>query len=150
MTQEYASNGAIGGLLPCPFCGSRAEPHEYEEVDATRWVGYVRCGNCFVEGPQGYANNRRGCFDAVNGLHTKAAASAWNRRAASTQSTAPQPAQTQVALTDEQILTIWDATKKIGQRREEFTHFYRDIKTGDPIAFARALLAAQPAVQDDT
>ncbi|CAN7639661.1 Lar family restriction alleviation protein [Paraburkholderia terricola] len=69
-------------LEPCPFCGGKAESQEYEEVDATRWVGYVRCGNCSVEGPRGYANNRMGCFDAVNGLHTKAAKSAWNRRAA--------------------------------------------------------------------
>jgi hypothetical protein len=51
-------------------------------------------------------------------------------RAASTQSTAPQPAQTQVALTDEQIKQVFMDT--VGQGGS-----YQD--------FGRALLAAQPA-----
>jgi Lar family restriction alleviation protein len=68
-------------LKPCPFCGGAAELQEYEEVDATRWAALVRCTVCGVDGKRGYANNRMGCFDAVNGLHMQSAIAAWNRRA---------------------------------------------------------------------
>ena len=68
-------------LKPCPFCGGAAELQEYEEVDATRWAALVRCTVCGVDGKRGYANNRMGCFDAVNGLHKQSAIAGWNRRA---------------------------------------------------------------------
>lgn len=71
---------ALESLLPC-ICGSQAELHEWEEIDATRWAARVKC-NCGWEGPVGYADNWRGCFDAVNNLHKKRAIAAWNKRPA--------------------------------------------------------------------
>ncbi len=65
-------------LLPCP-CGMQAELHEWEEIDAKRWAARAKC-NCGWEGPIGYADNRLGCFDAVNSLHKKRAITAWNKR----------------------------------------------------------------------
>lgn len=69
----------LDSLLPCP-CGNQAELHEWEEIDATRWAARAKC-NCGWEGPIGYADNHRGCFDAVNDLHKKRAIAAWNKRA---------------------------------------------------------------------
>lgn len=70
---------ALESLLPCP-CGLQAELHEWEEIDATRWAARAKC-NCGWEGPVGYADNRMGCFDAVNDLHKHRAITAWNKRA---------------------------------------------------------------------
>ncbi|MEZ2310809.1 Lar family restriction alleviation protein [Paraburkholderia sp. RCC_158] len=75
---------------PCPFCSSKAELSEWEEVDATRWAAQVKCSDCGAEGPKGYANNRRGCFDAEYGLHKDRALAAWNRRAAQSANGDPQ------------------------------------------------------------
>jgi hypothetical protein len=80
---------ALESLLPCP-CGAEAELHEWEERDATRWAARAKC-NCGGEGPIGYADNHRGCFDAVNDLHKKRAIAKWNNR----------PAKTEVAPEDE-------------------------------------------------
>jgi hypothetical protein len=80
---------ALESLLPC-HCGAEAELHEWEERDATRWAARAKC-NCGWEGPIGYADNHRGCFDAVNDLHKKRAIAKWNNR----------PAKTEVAPEDE-------------------------------------------------
>jgi hypothetical protein len=69
----------LENLLPCP-CGLQAELHEWEERDATRWAARATC-NCGWEGPIGYADNHRGCFDAVNDLHKHRAIAKWNKRA---------------------------------------------------------------------
>jgi Lar family restriction alleviation protein len=76
---------ALGNPLPCPFCGAKAELSEWEEVDAKRWAARVACNHCDAKGSAGYADNWRGCFDAVNDLHKDRAISAWNRRAAAPQ-----------------------------------------------------------------
>lgn len=68
----------LESLLPCP-CGSQAELHEWEEIDGKRWAARVKC-TCGWEGPIGYADNRLGCFDAVNDLHKQRAIAAWNAR----------------------------------------------------------------------
>jgi hypothetical protein len=83
----------LESLLPCP-CGLQAELHEWEEIDATRWAARAKC-NCGWEGPIGYADNRRGCFDAVNDLHKKRAITAWNKRAPKAD---PEPANLEAAL----------------------------------------------------
>jgi DnaJ-class molecular chaperone len=70
----------LGEPSACPFCNGKAEMHEWEERDAVRWVAQVKCTSCGGAGPIGYANNRLGCFDAVNDLHKKRALAAWNRR----------------------------------------------------------------------
>jgi Lar family restriction alleviation protein len=64
----------------CPFCGGKAEMHEWQEVDAQRWAAQVKCTGCGAEGPIGYADNQLGCYDAVNDLHKARALAAWNKR----------------------------------------------------------------------
>jgi hypothetical protein len=68
-------------ILNCPFCKGAAELTEWEDRDATRWSAQCRCTSCGAEGPTGHADNRMGCFDAVNNLHKTRAIQAWNRRA---------------------------------------------------------------------
>jgi hypothetical protein len=81
----------LENLLPCP-CGLQAELHEWEERDATRWAARAKC-NCGWEGPIGYADNRLGCYDAVNDLHKQRAITAWNKRAPN-----PEPASQEALL----------------------------------------------------
>jgi hypothetical protein len=79
------------------------------------------------ENPNGnYFTRNKSTADYVGGMIPVYA------RAASTQSAAPQPAQTQVALTDEQI---WQSLKDIAD-----SHTHPD----DVVEAGRALLAAQP------
>jgi Lar family restriction alleviation protein len=77
---------ALEQLLDCPFCGSPAELSEWAEHDAMRWTAQVKCTKCGAEGPNGYADNRLGCYDAVNDLHKQSAITAWNKRAPKTDS----------------------------------------------------------------
>jgi hypothetical protein len=72
---------ALEHLLDYPFCGSPAELQEWEERDATRWASLVKCTSCHAEVPKGYADNRLGCYDAVNNLHKQRAIAGWNKRA---------------------------------------------------------------------
>lgn len=73
-------SAATEDLLACPFCDSKAELNEWEEIDAKRWAAQIKCTHCGAEGPTGYANNHVGCYDAVNDLHKERAIAGWNAR----------------------------------------------------------------------
>lgn len=60
-------------LKPCPFCGSE----ELRTVDTGRFC-YVRCDNCFTEGPDVDYENADGSFAFLEA--DRKAEEAWNTR----------------------------------------------------------------------
>lgn len=87
-TNSVASQETV--LLPCPFCGGKAEfknelgwsddePENWErENDRIVWGVFVKCSECCCIFGQGHMNSQE-CYEGIYGT-LEEAASAWNHR----------------------------------------------------------------------
>lgn len=68
---------AVAEILPCPFCGERAEIHDKQGLDYGSYIYYIKCSGCYAQSGTDYAG-----FKDNHELPVQRLRKAWNTRAA--------------------------------------------------------------------